>query len=227
MIDCLALQNRMKGVIQAAFKMWAGVGKQQRTWLLTSALASALTFISLPALAGAQKEEQLADSIRTAMANAIADARPPRPHFDKIEDRIIYLNWLGEMSTRLKARHPNDQARVEFLETIYYEASRAGLEPSLVLGLIEVESNFRKYAISIVGARGLMQVMPFWSRQIGDGDAGKLFHMQNNLRYGCTILRHYLDIEKGDLYLALGRYNGSRGKPEYPNAVQRSWVHWK
>jgi soluble lytic murein transglycosylase-like protein len=96
-----------------------------------------------------------------------------------------------------------------------------------VLGLIEVESGFRKYAISSAGARGYMQVMPFWARSIGSGDVAGLFHMQTNLRFGCVILRHYLDQEKGDLFLALGRYNGSRGRSEYPNAVlavRRQWL---
>ena len=115
----------------------------------------------------------------------------------------------------------------DFLQTVWYESKRAGLDVSLVLGLVQVESAFRKFAVSSVGARGYMQVMPFWSRTIGDGDAGKLFHMQTNLRFGCVILRHYLDRERGDLYMALGRYNGSRGKAPYPNAVfaaQRRWL---
>jgi soluble lytic murein transglycosylase-like protein len=98
---------------------------------------------------------------------------------------------------------------------------------ALVLGLVQVESNFRKFAVSSAGARGYMQVMPFWARLLGDGDAGKLFHMQTNLRFGCVILRHYLNLEQGDVFMALGRYNGSRGKPQYPNAVlsaKRQWV---
>ena len=100
---------------------------------------------------------------------------------------------------------------------------------ALVLGLIQVESGFRKYAISTAGARGYMQIMPFWARLIGDGDAAKLFHTQTNLRFGCVILRHYLDLERSDLFLALGRYNGSLGRPEYPNAVlgtmNRNWLY--
>ncbi|MBR6975651.1 MAG: lytic transglycosylase domain-containing protein, partial [Ottowia sp.] len=110
---------------------------------------------------------------------------------------------------------------------VWYESKRAGLETSLVLGLIQVESAFRKYAVSYVGARGYMQIMPFWSRVIGDGDPGKLFHMQTNLRFGCVILRHYLEREHGNMFMALGRYNGSRGKSPYPNAVfaaQRNWL---
>lgn len=183
----------------------------------------------LAARAGAQLEEPLADAIRSALSASIAQSAPPRPTFEanQVEARMAYLLWLGEMSERLKKRKTEKQIRIEFLETVWYEAKRAGLEPSLVLGLIQVESGFRKYAISVAGARGYMQVMPFWTRTIGDGDASRLFHMQTNLRFGCVILRHYLDIEKGDLFLALGRYNGSRGRAEYPNAVfgaRRQWL---
>ncbi len=179
------------------------------------------------ARAGAQVEEPLANAVRAVLSNAIASDAPPRPTFGTLEERLSYLRWLGAMSERLKRRKAEHVTRVEFLETLWYESKRAGLEPALVLGLIQVESGFRKYAISKAGARGYMQVMPFWARLIGDGDAAKLFHMQTNLRFGCIILRHYLDIELGDLYLALGRYNGSRGKPEYPNAVfanRRFWL---
>jgi soluble lytic murein transglycosylase-like protein len=181
----------------------------------------------LAARAGAQIEEPLADSIRSALSASIAQAAPPRPRFDDVDARMAYLRWLGAMSEKLKNRKTETQIRIEFLETIWYEAKRAGLEPSLVLGLVQVESGFRKYAISVAGARGYMQVMPFWTRSIGDGDASRLFHMQSNLRFGCVILRHYLDIERGDMFLALGRYNGSRGRPEYPNAVfaaRRQWL---
>lgn len=177
--------------------------------------------------AGNQREEALADSVRIALANAIADARPPKPQFSNIDERIKYLHWLGEMSERLKKRLPDPQVRREFLETTWYESKRAGLEPALVLGLIQVESAFRKYAVSHVGAHGYMQVMPFWTRVIGDGDRRKLFHMQTNLRYGCSILRMYIDMERGNLFLALGRYNGSRGRPEYPNAVLAAWKKWE
>ncbi len=176
--------------------------------------------------AGAQREEPLADQVRTALAAAVADSAPPRPTFDEIEDRLAYLRWLGAMSERLKRRKAEHAVRVEFLETVWYEAKRAGLEPALVLGLIQVESGFRKYAISRAGARGYMQVMPFWTRSIGNGEASALFHLQTNLRFGCVILRHYLELERGDLFLALGRYNGSRGRSEYPNAVLASRRHW-
>ncbi|MGE5649184.1 MAG: lytic transglycosylase domain-containing protein [Bacillota bacterium] len=191
------------------------------------AVAAAALVLCGAAAAGNQKEEALADSVRIALSKAVADARPPRPQFSDIDERIKYLRWLGDMSERLKKKLPDWQLRKEFLETAWYEAKRAGLDPALVLGLIQVESAFRKYAVSPVGAHGFMQVMPFWTRVIGDGDRRKLFHMQTNLRYGCSILRMYLDMEGGNLYLALGRYNGSRGRPEYPNAVLAAWKKWE
>lgn len=191
---------------------------------ITIALSVGLT---PAARAGNQKEEALADSVRLALSRAITDSAPPKVRIDDIDQRIAYLHWLGEMSARLAKRLPDRQVRMEFLETLWYEARRAGLAPDLVLGLVQVESAFRKYAVSSVGARGYMQVMPFWTRAIGDGNPGKLFHMQTNLRYGCSILRLYIDMERGDLFLALGRYNGSRGKPEYPNAVLGAWKRWE
>ncbi len=140
-----------------------------------------------------------------------------------MQDRIEYLAWLGEMSERLQPRVGDYAARVEFLKTLDYEALRAGLDRQLVLGLIQIESNFRKYAISSAGARGYMQVMPFWTQVIGNGDQRRLFEMRTNLRYGTVILRHYIDLEQGDLFMALGRYNGSRGRPQYPDAVLAAW----
>ena len=179
------------------------------------------------AQAGGQLEEPLADSVRTALSSAIANSAPPVPEFTDTEKRLAYLRWMGAMSERLKKRKPDFQTRIEFLQTVWYETRRAGLDTTMVMGLIQVESAFRKFAISRVGARGYMQIMPFWSRLIGDGDPGKLFHMQTNIRFGCVILRHYLDRERGDTFMALGRYNGSRGRAEYPNAVYaaaRNWV---
>jgi soluble lytic murein transglycosylase-like protein len=191
--------------------------------------AGALAGLSLPqtALAGAQIEEPLIDSVRTALSSAIHNKAPPVPQFANTDARLAYLRWLGEMSERLKKKVADAPSRIEFLQTAWYEAKRSGLEVSLVLGLVQVESNFRKFAVSSAGARGYMQVMPFWTRVIGDSDSAKLFHMQTNLRFGCVILRHYLDRENGDLYMTLGRYNGSRGKSPYPNAVfanQRLWA---
>ena len=196
------------------------------TWLARLALAAGLAAGAV-AHAGNQKEEALADSVRLALANAIKDARPPQPVFRDEVARLRYQQWLAQMSDRLKRKMPDAQLRTEFLETAWYEATRAGLDPGLVLGLIQVESAYRKYAVSMVGARGYMQVMPFWAKMIGDSDRSKLFHMQTNLRYGCAILRMYIEMEKGNLYLALGRYNGSRGKPQYPNAVLAAWKKWE
>ena len=169
----------------------------------------------------------MVDSVRTALSSAIANSAPPVPSFATTDARLSYLRWLGAMSDRLYSRKKDFDTRIEFLQTVWYETRRAGLDTSLVMGLIQVESAFRKYAVSSVGARGYTQVMPFWTRVIGDGDPGKLFHMQTNLRFGCVILRHYLDRERGDLFLALGRYNGSRGRAPYPNAVlgaQKNWI---
>ena len=180
-----------------------------------------------PALAGNQKEEAIANSVRLALANAIKDARPPKPAFRDDAARARYQLWLGEMSSRLKRKIADDQSRIEFLEAVWYESTRSGLDPAMVLGLIQVESAYRKYAVSMVGARGYMQVMPFWTSVVGDNDRSKLFNMQANLRYGCAILRMYLDMEGGNLYLALGRYNGSRGKPQYPNSVLSAWKKWE
>ena len=192
----------------------------------TALVALAACALPLGSIAGAQIEEPLADSVRSALSAAVAADGPPRPSFVDIEERLTYLRWLGAVSDRLKKRKSDSRTRIEFLETLWYEAKRAGLEPSLVLGLIQVESGFRKYAVSVVGARGYMQIMPFWARLIGDGDVAKLFHLQTNLRFGCVILRHYLDRERGDLFMALGRYNGSRGKAEYPNVVLASRRQW-
>ena len=179
------------------------------------------------AIAGNQKEEALADAVRVALARAITDPRPPKLVFSNESERVAWQRWFDVMSRRLHSRMPDTMVRQEFLQTVWYESRRAGLEPALVLGLIQVESAFRKYAISRVGARGYMQVMPFWTHAIGDGKPASLFHMQTNLRYGCAILRLYLDLERGDVFMALGRYNGSRGRPEYPNAVRAAWQRWQ
>lgn len=197
-------------------------------WLRARLVSCALLLLCVvPAQAGNQKEEAMADSVRLALAEAVNSGRPPQLNFANIKERIDYLYWRGEMSERLKRKVSDSQVRNEFLATVWYESTRAGLDPAMVLGLIQVESAFRKYAVSNVGAHGYMQVMPFWTRVIGDGDRSKLFHMQTNLRYGCSILRMYIDMEGGNLFLALGRYNGSRGRPEYPHAVLRAWKNWE
>ena len=199
---------------------------QRRTLLRGAAGVAATLCGARLAVAGPQSEEALADAVRSALSAAVAATAPPKPVFAKTQDRLDFLRWLGVMSERLQRKKSEAATRIEFLETLWYESTRAGLEPSLVLGLIQVESGFRKYAVSSAGARGYMQVMPFWARQIGDGDPARLFHMQTNLRFGCVILRHYLNTERGDLFLALGRYNGSRGRAEYPNAVMANRQRW-
>ncbi|MEP7183607.1 MAG: transglycosylase SLT domain-containing protein [Betaproteobacteria bacterium] len=188
------------------------------------ALAAAVALAPLPAQAGAQIEEQLAPSVAAGLQREISDA----PIAADYVNRADLQPWLVEMSRRLAPRMPDERERRELLATIHYEARRAGLDPQLVLGVMHHESGFKKFAVSPVGARGFMQVMPFWVKQIGSPDQN-LFNLRINLRYGCVILRHYLAIESGDLYRALGRYNGSLGRPEYPSAVvaaiSRHW-HW-
>jgi len=175
------------------------------------------------ALGGAQQYEPLAASVRATLTSAVSDRAPPVFQFERAEDGH---RWVFEMSKRLSARMPDRARRIGLLKTIQYESTRAGLDPQLVLGVIEVESAFRKYAVSSAGARGYMQVMPFWTKLLNRPD-DNLFHLRTNIRYGCVILRHYLDIEKGDYFRALGRYNGSLGQREYPDRVLRAWRgHW-
>lgn len=179
--------------------------------------------LPLSGLAGQQKEEPLANSVRALMQKSVSDLAAPTVVF---ESDPAAQAWLQTMSVRLAKKMPDQQYRIDFLKSLHYEATRAGLDPQLVLGLIQVESGFKKYAVSSVGARGYMQVMPFWVKSIGQVEHN-LFDMRLNLRYGCTILRHYLDIERGDYFRALGRYNGSLGKADYPNLVVGAWrSHW-
>ena len=200
----------------------------RRRWLL-AALRMAAASMAMPgpqAHAGPQIEEPLADAVRTALSAAVASSAPPIPVLADDSARQAHERWLQAMGQRLVQRFPEAQIRREFLQTVWYEGKRAGLDLALVLGLIQVESGFRKFAVSAAGARGFMQVMPFWCRLIGDGDASRLFHLQTNLRFGCVILRHYLDREHGDVFMALGRYNGSRGQSAYPNAVLAASRQW-
>ena len=164
-------------------------------------------------------EERLAASVQASLHKSVADYPAPLLMFVTPTESDA---WLAEMSRRLATKIPDWPTRRDFLVTVQYEASRAGLDPQLVLGLIQHESNFRKYAVSVVGARGYMQVMPFWVKLIGRAEHD-LFSLRTNLRYGCIILRHYLDQENGDLFRALGRYNGSLGRPDYPTAVVGAW----
>ena len=186
-----------------------------------AAIVACLLSLTAPAAyAGAQLYEPLSASVAAALNKAIADQAAPYLAF---QDQAEAKSWLTVMSARLAKRIPDQVAREEFLVTVHYEAKRAGLDPQLVLSLIQVESAFRKYAVSSAGARGFMQVMPFWVKLIGGGSEHNLFHLRTNLRFGCVILRHYLDIEKGDLFRALGRYNGSLGRAPYPNSILHAW----
>ena len=187
-------------------------------------LAALLTLTPHVVRAGGQIYEPLSTSVQAALSKAVSDHAVPYLAFEtEAEARA----WLTAMSGRLAKRMPDRVAREEFLVTVHYEAKRAGLDPQLVLGLIHIESGFRKYAVSGAGARGYMQVMPFWAKLIGGSAEHNLFHLRTNLRYGCVILRHYLDIENGDLFRALGRYNGSLGRAPYPNSVLYAWTtHW-
>ena len=186
--------------------------------LISAALAGQAT-------AGNQIYEPLAASVQAGLQASIAYMAAPHHGFSRSIDAV---NWLTEMSRRLERRIPLFETRLEFLRTVHYEATRSGIDPQLLLALIQVESNFRKYAVSGAGARGYMQVMPFWTGLIGRREHN-LFNLRTNLRYGCVILRHYLDIENGNVFRALGRYNGSLGKPEYPNmvnaALRNSWSY--
>jgi len=180
-------------------------------------------FFACAAQAGGQIYTPLSASVRAVLQHSVSDQASPELAFATQYEADF---WLNEMSRRLQKSLPDAGYRMDFLKTVHYEAARAGLDPHLVLGLIEVESGFKKYAVSKVGARGYMQVMPFWVKEIGTKEQD-LFHLRVNLRYGCTILRYYLDIEKGNLYRALGRYNGTLGKPGYPNLVRAAWRnHW-
>ncbi len=174
---------------------------------LAAALLAAPALPSLLLAAAEEPDPELRRVLREA-ANAS----------DSFGDRFDAEVWLTDMSARLERQVADPEERIEILTRVHYEAQRAELEPELVLAVIEVESNFDRYAVSVAGALGLMQVMPFWRNEIGrPGD--NLLHIDTNLRYGCTILRFYLDKEKGDLRRALGRYNGSLGKRKYPNKV--------
>lgn len=198
----------------------------RRRWLTGVGAVFAFAGLAPDVFAGTQLEEPLTDAVRSALSAALRADPPPTPEFAQPSDALRYQRWLDDMYPRLSKKFPQPQGRKEFLQTVWYESQRAGLDVALVLGLIQVESNFRKFAVSRAGARGFMQVMPFWVRELSRSDPSVLFHLQTNLRFGCVILRHYLDREQGDWILALGRYNGSRGQLPYPRAVLAAQRHW-
>jgi hypothetical protein len=180
---------------------------------------TAVLALSTHAHAGSQTQEMLSASVRANLSRAVSDQGVTKSIFSSpTEER----RWLDSMGSKLMKSFPVREEREDFLRTVHYEATRAGLDPQMVLGLIQVESGFKKYAVSSASARGYMQVMPFWVKDIGTPDMS-LFNLRTNLRFGCTIMRHYVDIERGNLYRALGRYNGSLGRPEYPNMVLAAW----
>ncbi len=172
---------------------------------IISTLLLSLTLGTVAAQDGPDSE--LLDLLRAAASEA-----------DSFPDRFDAQVWLSDMSSRLERQVEDPQERIEILKRVHYEATRVDVAPELVLAVIDVESNFDRYAISVAGARGLMQIMPFWLDEIGRPN-DNLLHIDTNLRFGCTILKYYLDVEKGDLKRALGRYNGSLGKRKYPNMV--------
>lgn len=190
---------------------------------LDFSLFSILLIFSCNVGAGYQKEEDLKDEFKTVMSKTVSDFAPTFNTFSSIQEEY---NWMITLGDFLKNKIKEKKERDDFLKSVHYEATRAGLDPILVLGLIQVESSFQKYAVSSVGARGYMQVMPFWIKAIGQ-ESQNLFHMRTNLRYGCTILKYYLDIEKGNMFMALGRYNGSRGQEKYPNLVLKATMELK
>jgi soluble lytic murein transglycosylase-like protein len=165
--------------------------------------------------AGAQQYEVLSASVRASLARAVNDRSP----ID--ESDLDTRAWVRAMTKRVLVRFPDEDAARHFLAIVRYEGMRSGLDPHLLLAVIDIESKFRKYAVSSAGARGLMQVMPFWVKEIGE-PGHNLFQERLNLRYGCTILRHYLDRERGNMANALARYNGSLGKDDYPARVLKA-----
>ena len=184
----------------------------ERRRLRSLALGLAALLAGGLAHAGAQQYEVLSASVRATLSAAVNDRTPV--DFKDLDTRA----WVRAMTRRVASRFADEETAREFLMLVRYESMRAGLDPHLVLAVIDVESKFRKYAVSRAGARGYMQVMPFWVKEIGQSGQN-LFQERVNLRFGCTILRHYLDRERGNLANALGRYNGSLGQPDYPNRV--------
>ncbi|MGD8742906.1 MAG: lytic transglycosylase domain-containing protein [Granulosicoccaceae bacterium] len=165
----------------------------------------------LPFATQASTMERPNEELRNLLVNAINGA-------DSFKDRFDAEVWLLDMSRRLEKRVPDATRRLNLLKNIHYEARRADLPPELVLAVIQIESNFNRWAISHAGAQGLMQIMPFWLDEIGKAN-DNLFHVRTNLRFGCTILKYYLDKERGDLVRGLARYNGSLGSTRYPDKV--------
>lgn len=177
----------------------------------TPGLASAIVLLTLAAPASAAPERQPDPALLERLRAAAGE-------IEGFDNRFEAEVWLTDMATRLASEIPDEDQRIELLKTVHSEARRAGVPPELVLAIIDVESDFQRYAVSHAGARGYMQVMPFWLDRIGRPEAD-LFDVQTNLRFGCTILRYYLVQSAGDLVQALARYNGSHGEAWYPRRV--------
>ena len=205
---------------QALFETYSLAGVSAPLLRLISRVVLGLALLaSTPAYSAAAQPETVDPALRRALMTAVKDSAT-------FSNRFEAEVWLLDMSTRLERLMPDVGRRMALLKTVHAEASRAGLDPQVVLSLIQVESAFQRFAVSSAGAIGLMQIMPFWIDEIGRPD-DNLFDMRTNLRYGCTILAFYLDKENGDLTRALARYNGSLGQYWYPSrvasALQARW----
>ncbi|MDR0249799.1 MAG: lytic transglycosylase domain-containing protein [Burkholderiales bacterium] len=201
-------------MVSVYFSSFLSLLARRSVFSLAVLLASSVFLFASHVYAGAQVEEALMPSVVAGLQRSLSDRPVPAGYANRSE----VLAWVSAVSPKLAKRLPDERERNELLATLHYEGTRAGLDLQLLLGVIHHESGFKKYAVSVAGARGYMQVMPFWVKLIGNEEQN-LFHIRTNLRYGCVILRHYLDKENGDLFRALGRYNGSLGRAEYPNAV--------
>ena len=225
--QCNVGENRRVRVVHVARTSWRHVFKLKiKSWAQSTLLGVLLTWGTV-VHAGAQKPEVLADSVRTLLRQSILASAPMQRPFFSTEEFDAYQAWQMRSSARLLHYIPAAPTRQQLLAIVDYEAHRAGLEPALVMAVIEVESQFKPQAVSRASARGLMQVMPFWVKTIGDGQVKNLHNARINVRYGCVILRHYLDIENGDLVRALGRYNGSLGRLDYPRKVFAVLNRWR
>ena len=225
--QCNVGENRRVRVVHVARTSWRHVFKLKiKSWAQSTLLGVLLTWGTV-VHAGAQKPEVLADSVRTLLRQSILASAPMQRPFFSAEEFDAYQAWQMRSSARLLHYIPAAPTRQQLLAIVDYEAHRAGLEPALVMAVIEVESQFNPQAVSRASARGLMQVMPFWVKTIGDGQVKNLHNARINVRYGCVILRHYLDIENGDLVRALGRYNGSLGRLDYPKKVFAVLNRWR
>lgn len=190
-------------------------------------ICSLLLFGIGTAQAGYQKEEYLADSVRVLLRQEVSAQMPELRPFGSMTEEQQFYRWRHVMSSKMSSYLAQPNMRETILNAVDYESRRAGLEPALVLGVMTVESRFQPDAKSPVGARGLMQVMPFWAAHIGDGQAQKLYHIRTNVRFGCVILRHYLDKENGNVVRALARYNGSLGQTKYAYKVLQAAQKWR